>query len=140
MRIILAVAVGLALAGCSKTESSNVMDDAGTGPGRESRYVGIGIYSPDDLWTQQIDNAAEAGNGTNTTDEALNRQMAVLDDDSQIIAVIDSKTGEIRQCGNMSGRCTTTNPWGKAAPVLLKKHAADLRAEAEKAMKAHPTK
>jgi hypothetical protein len=62
---------------------------------------------------------------------------ANLGDDSHVIVVVDSRTGEIRQCGNYSGHCIGMNPWagplgqGQAAPVPLTKHAADLAREAE---------
>ena len=40
---------------------------------------------------------------------------------SRCIVVVDSQTGEIRQCGNLSGHCIGMNPWlprsGRAAPV-----------------------
>ncbi len=50
------------------------------------------------------------------------------------IVVIDSHTGEVRQCGDYSGFCVTMNPWtGQGsrveAPVKLKNHAADVQAE-----------
>ncbi|MEO6360922.1 MAG: hypothetical protein ABIO43_10160 [Sphingomicrobium sp.] len=60
--------------------------------------------------------------------------MAKLEDDENVIVVIDSQTGEVRQCGDHSGFCVTMTPWAAqgprtAAPVKLKKHAADLDAE-----------
>ncbi|HEX4741696.1 MAG TPA: hypothetical protein VH353_10225, partial [Caulobacteraceae bacterium] len=51
-----------------------------------------------------------------------------ISDDDQIIIVMDSNTGEVRQCGNLSGVCVAMNPWSKpvaasqTAPVLLAKH------------------
>jgi hypothetical protein len=56
-------------------------------------------------------------------------------DDEQVIIVVDSTTGEIRQCGNLSGQCIAMNPWAKplaasqAAPLPLTKHAEELDAE-----------
>lgn len=64
---------------------------------------------------------------------------ATTADDEHIIVVVDSQTGEIRQCGDYSGQCISMNPWTKtilpeqAAPVKLTKHAADLAAEANEA-------
>ena len=49
---------------------------------------------------------------------------------------MDSATGELRQCGNLSGHCIGFNPWsrplgsGQSAPVLLLKHAQQLQDEA----------
>jgi hypothetical protein len=59
-------------------------------------------------------------------------KAAGLADDSEIIVVLDSLTGEVRQCGNRSGRCLAMNPWrspAATAPAALDKHAADLANE-----------
>jgi hypothetical protein len=65
-----------------------------------------------------------------------NPAAATTADDSQIIVVVDSNSGEIRQCGNLSGHCIGMNPWAnalgqdRAAPVALDAHEIDLtRAE-----------
>ncbi|HEY5711201.1 MAG TPA: hypothetical protein VIT38_04825 [Allosphingosinicella sp.] len=85
------------------------------------RFVGIGIYAPHTLWQRMTGVPRPA-----------NAQAATLEDDSQIIVVVDSQTGEIRQCGNLSGHCIRMNPWsGGPAPVSLSAHAADLEREAE---------
>jgi hypothetical protein len=66
---------------------------------------------------------------------AASEARANVDDDDKIIVVIDSHTGEIRQCGNLSGFCIGMNPWTQAlsasqqGPVNLTQHASDLRAE-----------
>ena len=71
------------------------------------------------------------------TNRARDAAAANLGDDDHVIVVVDSRTGEIRQCGNYSGHCIGMNPWagplgqGQAAPVPLTKHAADLAREAE---------
>ena len=70
---------------------------------------------------------------TENTDAA----KATLADDAQIIVIVDSRTGEVRQCGNMSGHCITTNPWAnklgpqQGVPISLNAHAADLERQAE---------
>jgi hypothetical protein len=71
---------------------------------------------------------------------AANAASATLGDDEQIIVVVDSNTGELRQCGNLSGFCTTMNPWTNSlpsaahAPTALVKHAEQLdQEEAERA-------
>lgn len=102
----------LAVAGCGKSRS----DTATTHHGR---YVGIGIYPTGDLWQRMI----TAGPPANALSQA-----ARLSDDEQVIVVVDSDTGEIRQCGNFSGYCVGANPWTKALvgqqqqPVALSAH------------------
>jgi hypothetical protein len=89
------------------------------------RYVGIGIYPTGDLWDRMV----TAAPPPNADPEA-----ARLSDDQQVIVVVDSDTGEIRQCGNFSGYCVGSNPWTKALvsqqqqPVALSAHAVDLPA------------
>ncbi len=94
------------LTGCRPfTESSSDEQQAS-----RERYAGIGIYNADRLW-RAIKGAPE------TKDP----EVAKLADDDMVIVVSDSKTGEIRQCGNHSGFCVTMNPSdskGKA-PVQL---------------------
>jgi hypothetical protein len=90
---------------------------AGPGGGRHGgRYLGIGTYPPGRLWAEQsgVPRPADA-------------HAATIADDEQIIVVVDSNTGEVRQCGNLSGRCIAANPWsGTPAPVALARHAADV--------------
>jgi hypothetical protein len=86
------------------------------------------------------------GMWSQTAGPAASKDQAVakLEDDENIIVVIDTHTGEVRQCGDHSGICVAMNPWSGqgaplAAPVKLKKHAADLDAE-EQADRAAPEK
>jgi hypothetical protein len=107
----------LTIAGCNK---SMAVDADGTAS--RGRYSGIGTFPADPLWRQRTE--------TDLKDESAAR----LADDSQIIVVVDSQTGEVRQCGNNTGQCVSMNPWSKDAaasslPAVLKKHAADLDAE-----------
>lgn len=68
-----------------------------------------------------------------------NAASATTADDEHVIVVVDSQSGEVRECGDYSGVCASFNPWTRAiagqqiTPVQLTKHAADLVA------KAHPT-
>jgi hypothetical protein len=58
--------------------------------------------------------------------------LATVQDDDQVIVVIDSATGELRQCGDLSGFCIALNPWrnvGVRAPAALLKHAEQLDRE-----------
>lgn len=64
---------------------------------------------------------------------------ARIADDSYVIVAVDSRTGELRQCGNLSGHCIGMNPWSatltqaQLAPASLAKHAEQLDAEAQSA-------
>jgi hypothetical protein len=110
----LGVTATIALAGCQKAEYAV---EAGK-PGHRGRFVGVGIYSPHRMWTQLVRAAPQ------------DRAAATLEDDEQVIVVVDSATGEIRQCGNLSGHCLSFNPWSaskRGAPLL--KHAQQLDAE-----------
>jgi hypothetical protein len=97
-----------------------------SGPGRHGggKYQGIGIYPADPLWQNLIANEANK-----------DLARALRADDGQIIVVVDTQTGEVRQCGNLSGYCVTMHPWSgalgadRAAPVRLSKHAAELANE-----------
>lgn len=116
--------VGVLLAGCNERE------DAVSGLGSKSpgRYSGIGTYDPGRLWPELA--GAKA---------AADPAMAKLEDDEHIIVVIDSHTGEVRQCGNNSGVCVAMNPWTAegsqlVTPVKLKRHAAELDAEDQAAL------
>jgi hypothetical protein len=109
----------VALVGCDRHGD---VEGAGHHPG--GRYQGIGIYPADELWSR-----------TASTDADKDQSRALRADDGQIIVVVDSQTGEVRQCGNLSGYCVTMNPWSRAlgaaraAPVGLTKHAAELAKE-----------
>jgi hypothetical protein len=107
--LILASAV--VLAGCTRS-----MSEAGAHHGR---YLGIGVYAAGEAWSRM------------TVPAPPGKPMAArIADDEHVIVVVDSDTGEIRQCGDMSGYCTGMNPWSKAllasqqAPVDLAKRAA----------------
>lgn len=107
-RFAILALIGIAMSGCQKTP-----DTLASGAAR-GRYVGVGHYSPGAAWAQVVRSAA---NG----DPA----KAKPDDDDQVIIVMDSLTGELRQCGNFSGRCIGLKPWAKsleaseAAPATL---------------------
>jgi hypothetical protein len=110
---------GLALAGCNKPRGAD-----GDSADARGRYSGIGTYSVGRMWSQL------------TAPKSTSEGAAKLSDDQQIIVVVDSHTGEVRQCGNISGYCISMNPWSgslpaaQAAPVMVAKHADQLDAEA----------
>lgn len=90
-------------------------------PKNNGRYAGVGVFDTGQLW-------GEATAAPKPSDPAV----ATIRDDEHIIVVMDTYTGEYRQCGDHSGYCVTTNPWsagGIALPAKLGKHAADLAAE-----------
>ncbi|MBU1376726.1 MAG: hypothetical protein KKE02_16040 [Alphaproteobacteria bacterium] len=127
-----AVSAALCLGGCQKAnEGASV---AASGP--RGRYVGVGIYAPGQMWSQLVRPATPAADPA----------AATFDDDEQVIVVLDSATGELRQCGNLSGHCIGLNPWAKplaeeqGMPAALVKHAQQLETEvrAEDAASARP--
>lgn len=110
-------ALGL-LAGCGESPGT-----AAPGPRDAGRYAGIGVFDAGRLWGQMTGAAAP-------DDPAA----AGIADDEHIIVVVDTHSGEIRQCGDLSGYCVRMNPWARtaAAPMLpapLRKHAAELDAD-----------
>jgi hypothetical protein len=112
------VVVSCFLSGCGQESSMS-----GPGAKTSGRYSGIGTYDAGRLWGQMAGLAAHA-------DPAA----AKLEDDEHVIVVIDSHTGEVRQCGDHSGVCVAMNPWASqgsrvATPIKLKKHASELAAE-----------
>jgi len=113
------LATACVLAGCQRAD-----DAYGPNPMTSGRYAGIGTFDAGRMWSQTAGVAAPK-------DPAA----AKLEDDEHVIVVIDTRTGEVRQCGDHSGVCVAMNPWsgagGLTAPVSLKKHAAELDAEAQ---------
>src|SRR5688572_21142023 len=90
-------------------------------PIRHGRYAGIGTYSAGQLWSRMAI-------GVKPADKAA----ATIQDDDEIIVSVDSYTGEVRQCGNLSGYCIGMNPWTgetQATPAKLTAHAADVASE-----------
>jgi hypothetical protein len=108
----------LTVSGCNKSLAVE-----GDGTASRGRYSGIGTYPADRLWEQRkTENATTEGD------------RAALADDGHIIVVVDTQTGEVRQCGNNSGQCVRMSPWSQQPtpllPATLTKHAVDLDAEA----------
>lgn len=126
--IICAALAALGLSGCNKPA------DGRSGllitPHGKGRYFGLGLYPVGRMWTQVVGAAA-------VKDPAAAQPA----DDEQIVVVLDSATGEVRQCGNLSGACIAMKPWdgplaaSRASPVLLAKHAEQVRAEEEAAFR-----
>jgi hypothetical protein len=106
------------LSGCGVVSAENAPSD------HHGRYVGIGVFSVGPLWSQMTVS-------TKSNDPAA----AKIADDEHVIVVVDSQTGEIRECGDYSGHCVSMNPWTRAiapeqiTPVKLQKHASELEAD-----------
>ena len=115
--LIVLLAAAAALAGCQKAA-----EGVGSAGGARGRYLGVGHYAPGPMWSQLAAAAAKTP------------AAARLADDEQVIVVVDSLTGEVRQCGNLSGFCIGMKPWAAAlpaaqlAPAQVAKHAAELEA------------
>lgn len=126
--IFVAVACGL-LSGCGQGPTASPV-----GGRSQGRFAGIGVFDVGRLWSHMTVKVS-------STDPAA----ATIADDEHVIVIIDSHTGEVRQCGDHSGYCVAMNPWngiGSGAPTLptkLDKHAADLAAEDEGNNDAKPT-
>jgi hypothetical protein len=120
--MILGAVSCVALGSCQRNEGAR--SDSLFGSSARGRYQGVAVYAPGRMWTQ----VARAGAPSNAA-------AATLDDDEQVIVVVDTATGELRQCGNLSGFCIAMNPWAKsatpstAAPAPLTKHARDFEGE-----------
>ena len=118
MRTLLPVLALALLAGCNAKEEP-------TNTTTEGRYQGIGVYTAGNGWARIA--VPPPGEGS---------RAATLADDDHVIVVSDSQTGEVRQCGDLSGYCITLNPWTqpldatRATPVTLE----PLRDEAGRAV------
>ena len=113
--VVAAIAVG-ALGGCKKPATAAGADVLS----HHGRYAGIGIYEAGPQWSKIVVAGQPA--------TAVGAGAAKTSDDDEIIVVVDSNTGEIRQCGNLSGYCVGMSPWAKglvaaqAVPVSLTDH------------------
>ena len=109
--VTITLAVGV-LAGCGRGQAVDASGEA------HGRYAGVGLYSPTRAWSRLAANQAPK---TPTTATPL--------DDQVIIVVEDSRTGELRACGDLTGYCIGMNPWKTAlagaqlAPLNMTQHA-----------------
>jgi hypothetical protein len=103
------------LAGCKPKDEGGGW--VWNGDDHHGRYAGIGIYQPGEPWTKIVD-----------SQQAQDSPSARAVDDQAIFVVIDSTTGEIRACGDLSGYCIAANPWrtrmttAQIAPIRLTRH------------------
>jgi hypothetical protein len=125
--VLAALAAVALLAGCNQP-----VDPAGQGGEGRGRYVGLGHYAPGRMWSQIV--------RASSADTAAARPQ----DDEQVLIVMDSVTGEVRQCGNLSGACVGLSPWSgpltqaQRAPLPLAMHASQLEAEDRASLKSSP--
>jgi hypothetical protein len=103
------------LAGCGEAA------DRHGPPLRQGRYAGIGTFPVNPLWSRMA-----------VAEQPKDEAAATIKDDSQIIVTVDGVTGEVRQCGDLSGHCIAMNPWTgslgaeRSAPVRVTVHASEL--------------
>ncbi|HEY3811760.1 MAG TPA: hypothetical protein VGL66_00920 [Caulobacteraceae bacterium] len=102
-----ALVAAVALGGCHK-----ISESLHGGQHAKGRYLGVGIYTPSDPW-RRLQDAQQPNKASKTAN------------DQAVIVVVDSNTGELRACGDLSGYCVGMNPWQKdltgaqRAPVVL---------------------
>jgi len=118
---VIATACCVFVSGCNRSPEA-----AASGSRSPGRFAGIGVFDAGRLWAEMKGSPSQA-------DVAAAR----LEDDEHVIVVLDSHTGETRQCGDHTGFCVSMNPWTGAGaqvalPAKLTKHASDL-AEEDKA-------
>jgi hypothetical protein len=120
--ITCAAVATICVSGCEKkAPDAAAADAASTGWDpfgvHHGRYVGLGIYSPQEPWTKMAGAAQSKDN-----------PAARPIDDQAIFVVVDSATGELRACGDLTGYCIGMNPWKKPltpaqiAPIILTEH------------------
>jgi hypothetical protein len=117
---VAALAAMLLLGGCHRGPGGG----GSLRPARHGRFAGIGVFDAGPLWSRMT-----------VAKPSANSQAATTADDEHVIVVVDTDTGEVRECGDLSGTCAAFNPWtraiapGQGTPVSLTAHAADLARE-----------
>jgi hypothetical protein len=111
---VLALSAGLCACNKMPADSATMADGPFSSPQKPGRYLGVGIYTPGQAWSHLVQAQQEPQAGD-----------ARLRDDQAIIVVMDSRTGEVRSCGDLTGYCIGMNPWGsplvesRRTPVTL---------------------
>jgi len=114
------VVLALGASACRKAPAADAESDAAREPDPAGRagptgYVGVGIYTPNVAWQRLVEASPQPN-------PALARKV----DDQVVIVVQNSRTGDIRACGDMTGYCVGMNPWakrpGQLTPVSLTDH------------------
>jgi len=133
--LVVALALAAALAGCGKkADTAAGLAGPFSSPEKPGRYLGVGIYTPAQPWSRLVQAQQEPAAGD-----------ARLGDDQAIIVVMDSRTGEVRACGDLTGYCIGMNPWAtplvesRRTPVTLSGHAGSDAIPADSAAPADAT-
>jgi hypothetical protein len=96
-------------------DSSAAREPDPAGRAGPTGYVGVGIYTPSLAWQRLVEASAQPN-------AALARKV----DDQVVIVVQNSRNGDIRACGDMTGYCVGMNPWARPpsqlTPVSLTDH------------------
>jgi hypothetical protein len=85
-------------------------------------YQDVGLYSPSPQWTRLAANQQEK-----------DPDAAKPIDDQIIVVVEDSRSGEVRACGDLTSYCIGMNPWktdlasSQVAPIRLTEHVKPLK-------------
>ena len=116
----------LATGGCKKMAAAEATPAEWFGLSSQAhgRYAGVGVYTPGAAWSKMV-----------TAGRPKDSAVAQPSDDGAVIVMVDSVTGEVRGCGDMTGYCVGMNPWksplapGQIAPVPLNR-AADAESSA----------
>jgi hypothetical protein len=108
--VLAAAAIALlTLAGCKPATTSDAaagVDDSWAGWfAPHNRYTGVGVYNVGPGWSRLV-----------VAHPPKDPAAARISDDEHVIVVVDGKTGELRQCGDLSGYCIGMKPWATALP------------------------
>ncbi|MDR3512221.1 MAG: hypothetical protein P4L73_11345 [Caulobacteraceae bacterium] len=124
----------ICLAGCHpKTAEEAASGNVNLFGIHHGRFVGLGIYAPQEPWTKMVDAARP-------TDSPAAKTI----DDQAIFVVVDSQTGELRACGDLSGYCIGMNPWkrplttAQTVPIILTEHVKRPATSPDAGVKASP--
>ena len=102
MKRLILLTVLAALSACKQAD-----DAFGISKRSQGHYTGIGIYNAGVLWGKMV-----------LRPEAKDLKKAQIQDDEHIIVVMDTHTGEVRQCGDHSAYCVTMAPWAAGRAIL----------------------
>ena len=102
------------LCACSRPQTVG-----GSPAGDGGRYAGFGVYAADEGWRRLAGPEPVSDKPADGAPAA-----ATIKDDDVVLVTIDTHSGEVRQCGAVSGYCVAMNPWsrppGQSAPAMLR--------------------
>ena len=118
----MSLVLGLLIVGCNRPADPTA-DAGSTTLFAPDRFHGVGLYAPQQQWSHLVD-------AHSSKDERRAKPI----DDQIIIVTEDSRTGEVRACGDLTGYCVGMNPWNtpltgpRRAPVDVTQHVQDMSA------------